>query len=155
MFAKLLGFMSSGFNLVLTNFSLSLDEYLTDIGVSQFAATEDASQPHFVLLTGAYRVKRDALSRTSVKRDAVGSSNATSTSTTSEPTSLTRGYAQSEDFLKDVDITEENIEENINNKIQNEKLKTYNVSRILCPPFGMFNLIDSFFKIHIIPVLKI
>ena len=78
-------------------------------------------EPHIVLLD---TVKRDALGWDRVKRDAASSSNATTTSSTSDPSSLTRGYAQSEDFLKDVDITEENI----NSTIKNHNLSISDVS---------------------------
>jgi len=78
-------------------------------------ALDDPIQPR-ILLLASNLVNRDAVGGGRVRRSPVGGN--TTASTTSDPTSLTRGYAQNEDFLKDVDITEENID----NKIQNHNL---------------------------------
>lgn len=113
--------------LLCTGSSLSSDEYITEAGVSHLAGVaDDNSQPHIVLLApAAHTVIRDTVGGDRVKRDAAGStpgSTATAT-TTSEPTSQRRGYQQNEeDFLKDADITEDNI----NNKIQNHNLSISN-----------------------------
>ena len=90
-------------------------------------AWEEETQPHIVLLSPG-QVNRNAVGWGRVKRSgsssgggSVGSSSADSNATIAAPSdngSLTRGYAQNEDFLKDVDIPEENID----NKIQNHNL---------------------------------
>ncbi len=104
---------------------------MTDAGLSHLVAlADDASRPDIVLLAPAatHTVIRDTLGGDRVKRDAAGSSTAlttTAATTTSEPTSQRRGYQQNEDdFLKEADITEDNI----NNKIQNHNLSISNVS---------------------------
>jgi len=75
-------------------------------------ALDGQIQPRILLLVSSL-VNKDAVGGDRVKRSPVGGN-----TTASDSTSLTRGYAQNEDFLKDVDITEENID----NKIQNHNL---------------------------------
>jgi hypothetical protein len=126
---------------VLTKQILFVDEYLVDTGLNQLTADESV-QPRFVLLAPSRVNQRDALGWARRLKRSPQDSNTTAASTaaTSEPTSLTRGYAQTEDFLNDVDITEENLENKIQNQIQNQSLTISNVSGNKQERFGRENL---------------
>jgi hypothetical protein len=91
---------------------------LTDARVSRLTL-DDESHPHIVLLASSsdpHRLNRDQR----VRRQAVNGN------ASEDSASLTRGYAQNDEFIKDVDITEENI----NKTIQSQNLSVSNVSTI-------------------------